>query len=122
MRRAARRVRDNRVDGSATVATHYFELTESSQSDLTSFYLKFGAALVTSSITFQTTNLAEVPADATAATGDWFTETAVTVTNAAAAAAGYTYHVGNFGAMRARLVVVVTTGGGLDIAICDKSA
>jgi hypothetical protein len=120
MRRVARRVRKNAELGNAGVATHYFELN-SGESSLSSFYLKFGATLVTSSITYQTTNLTEVAADSST-TGDWFTETSVTITNAATAAAGATYHVGNDGSLRQRLVVVVTTAGALDIAVCTKES
>lgn len=116
-RRNKRRVRNNAVEGDAGVATHYFELTSSSQSSLASFYLRYGSALVATA-TYQTTNLEEVAADSST-TGDWYTETAVTIDAAASSAAGKTYHVGNDGALRKRLVVVVTTGGALDIATCE---
>lgn len=119
MRRNKRRVRDNRIDGNAAVATHYFELTKSSETGLSSFYLRYGATLVTSSATFQTTNLTEVLYDSST-TGDWYTETDVTISAAASALAGKTYNIGNMGALRCRLVFVVTTAGALDIATCDK--
>jgi hypothetical protein len=122
MRRISRRVRRNAKDGNAAIATHYFELN-GGETSLSSFHLKFGATLVTSSITFQTSNFEsiEVAYDSTTA-GDWFTETSVTITNAATSATGAVYHVGNQGALRSRLVVVVTTAGALDIAVCDKEA
>ncbi len=120
MRRVSRRVRRNAQDGNITAGTFYFELN-GGESSLSSFYLRFGATLVTSSITYQTTNLTEVLYDSST-TGDWFTETSVTITNAATAAAGQTIHVGNDGSLRQRLVVVVKTGGALDIAVCAKES
>ncbi len=119
MRHKARRVRKNAVTGDITAATHYFELTESSLGPLTCFHLKYGAALA-ATFTFETSCLEEVAADSTTA-GDWYVETDVTITAAATTAAGKVYHVGNFGALRSRIVAVVATGGALDIACVDKS-
>lgn len=119
MRHKARRVRRSAVEGDIAVATHYFELTESSLAPLTCFHLKYGAALA-ATFTFQTSCLEEVAFNSTTA-GDWFTETDVTITAAAASANGKVYHVGNMGAMRCRIVAVVATAGALDIAAVDKS-
>lgn len=119
MRHKARRVRKNAVVGDISVATHYFELTDSSLAPLTCFHLKYGAALA-ATFTFETSNLEEVASDSTTA-GDWHTETDVTITAAASSASGKVYHVGNMGALRCRIVAVVSTGGALDIACVDKS-
>jgi hypothetical protein len=119
MRHNKRRVRKNAVEGNISVATHYFELTESSLAPLTCFHLKYGATLA-ATFTFETSCFEEVAPDSTTA-GDWYAETDVTITAAASSASGKVYHCGNMGALRCRLVAVVATGGALDIACVDKS-
>jgi hypothetical protein len=118
MREDKRRVRDNATEGNIAAGTHYFELTKRSQGSLAAFHLRYGAALA-ATFTFETSLLDEVAVNSTSA-GDWSPESSVTIDAAATTLAGKVYHVGNNGAVRARIVAVVGTGGPLDIAVAEK--
>jgi hypothetical protein len=122
-----RRKADGNLTGGGAVT--YVEIDAASRGSLVSVQLRWDATLVTSAIAFETTNLpaqntgaADGVAFDSAVAGDWKTESSVTFTNAATALGGDLVHVGNCGAMRARLKFTVTTAGALDIVICEKSA
>jgi|SRR5688572_10944129 len=121
MRHNKRRVRKNVTAVALTGggAVNYLELTSSSLAPLASIHLKYDATLA-ATFAYQTSNLTEVAADSTT-TGDWVTESSVTIAAAASSAAGQLIHVGNNGALRSRLAVTVTTVGALEIATADKS-
>lgn len=116
MRRTAFRVRNSKIATALTAggAQNFFELTKSSHASLSSLHLKYDAVLA-ATFTYQTSNLGEVAFDSTT-TGDWVTESSVTIAAAATSAAGQMIHIGNNGALRARLIVTCTTAGALDIS------
>jgi hypothetical protein len=118
-RRHNRRVRDSRSATALTAggAVTYIELTSSSQTSLSSFHLRYDATLV-ATFAYQTSNFEDVAVNSTT-TGDWVTESSVTIAAAASSAAGQMLHVGNDGSLRHRLAVTTTTAGALDIATCE---
>jgi hypothetical protein len=119
-RRHKRRVRDSKTAPALTGggAVTYIELTARSQTSLSSIHLKYDATLA-ATFAYQTSNLEEAPGDAVGATGEWVTESSVTIAAAASSAAGQMIHIGNDGALRKRLAVTTTTVGLLDIATCE---
>lgn len=118
-RRHNRLVRDSRTATALTAggAVTHIELTSSSQTSLSSIHLKYDATLV-ATFAYQTSNLENVSATSTT-TGDWVTESSVTIAAAASSAAGQMIHIGNDGALRHRLAVTTTTAGALDVATCE---
>lgn len=118
-RRHNRLVRDSRTATALTAggAVTHIELTSSSQTSLSSIHLKYDSSLA-ATFAYQTSNLESVSATSTA-TGDWVTESSVTIAAAASSAAGQMIHIGNNGALRSRLAVTTTTAGALDVATCE---
>jgi hypothetical protein len=103
------------TNGVGATATHYFEIG-GADDGITSCQIMWDDATSAATITLETTNLgvSEVAYDSLLA-NKWSVEPVVITGPVASAAGSFMCHIGNNGAKRNRLKVVVTANTNLDI-------